>query len=72
MRELNKLKNLKYDVKNFHDKDFDYIIMTNRSVKQSDTNTLANVKTCFESVEGEDLSKVERNGLMLSTLRKKF
>ena len=35
-------------------------------------NTLANVKSCFEKVKGEDLVTVERNGLMLSKMRKKL
>ena len=70
--ELDKLKNLRYDVKNFHDKDFDYIIMTNRADADKDADILDNVKGCFEKVKGEDLVTVERNGLMLSTLRKRL
>ena len=31
-----------------------------------------NIKTCFEKFKGKDLISVERNGLMLSTLRKRL
>ena len=71
-QELNKLKNIKYEVMDLYAKNFDYIIMTNRAVGDKDANTLANVKGCFEKVKGEDLVTVERNGLMLSTLRKRL
>ena len=46
--------------------------MTNRVLEDREDNILANVTTCFEKFKGEDLITVERNGLMLSTLRKKF
>ena len=52
--------------------DFDYVIMTNRALADRDENTLKNVKSCFEKIKGEEVIKVERNGLMLSTLRKKL
>ena len=35
-----------------------------------DLNKLTEAETCFEKFKGEDLITVERNGLMLSTLRK--
>ena len=35
-------------------------------------NSLDNVKTCFEKFPGDDLFSVKRNGLMLSTFRKKI
>ena len=66
------LKKLNYEKKNLHENDYDYVIMTNRVVEDKNDNILANVKTCFEKFQGEDLISVERNGLMLSTLRKKF
>ena len=66
------LKKLNYEKKNLYENDYDYVIMTNRVVEDKNDNILANVKTCFEKFQGEDLISVERNGLMLSTLRKKF
>ena len=51
---------------------FDYVIMTNRAAADKDADILDNVKGCFEKVKGEDLVTVERNGLMLSTLRKRL
>ena len=69
---LNKLKNLKYEQKYLYAEDVDYIMMTNRIEEDRDDNTLANAKTCFEKFEGENLISVERNGLVLSTLRKKI
>ena len=71
-RELNKLKNLRYEQKDLYANDVDYIVMTNRIGKIRYDNTLTNVETCFEKFEGEDLISVERNGLMLSTMRKKL
>jgi len=71
-RELNKLKNIRYEVMDLHAKNFDYIIMTNRADADKDADILDNVKGCFEKVKGEDLVTVERNGLMLSTLRKRL
>ena len=71
-RELNKLKNIRYEVMDLHAKNFDYIIMTNRASADKDADILDNVKGCFEKVKGEDLVTVERNGLMLSTLRKRL
>jgi hypothetical protein len=46
--------------------------MTNRIVEDKEENTLYNVKTCFEKFDGEDLVSIKRNGLILSTIRKKF
>ena len=71
-RELDKLKNFDYEVMNLYEGDFDYVIMTNRAIADRDENVLKNVKSCFEKIKGEDIIKVERNGLMLSTLRKKL
>ena len=51
---------------------FDYVIMTNRIIENRDQNTLDNVKTCFQKFQGQDIISVKRNGLMLSTLRKKL
>ena len=71
-KELNKLKNLKYEHKYLYAEDVDYIMMTNRIVEDKEENTLYNVKTCFEKFDGEDLVSIKRNGLILSTIRKKF
>ena len=71
-KELKKFKNLKFEQQNIYAKDFDYVIMTNRALEDREDNILANVTTCFEKFKGEDLITVERNGLMLSTLRKKL
>ena len=71
-KELKKFKNLKYEQQNIYAKDFDYVIMTNRVLEDREDNILDNVTTCFEKFKGEDLITVERNGLMLSTLRKKL
>ena len=70
--ELNKLKNLKYEQKYLYGEDVDYIMMTNRVLQDGEDNILSNVTTCFEKFKGEDLITVERNGLILSTLRKKL
>ena len=70
-KELEKLENLKFELKSIYEKnDYDYVIMTNRIIVERNKNILPKVKTCFEKFDGTDLIKVERNGLMLSTLRK--
>ena len=71
-RDLNKLKNFRYQQKDLYADDFEYVIMTNRIVENREQNTLDNVKTCFQKFEGQDIISVKRNGLMLSTLRKKL
>ena len=71
-RELDKLKNFDYEVMDLYEGNYDYVIMTNRALPDRDENTLENVKSCFDKIKGEDIIKVERNGLMLSTLRKKL
>ena len=69
--DLNNIKNLRYEENNLYNNDFEYVIMTNRVVGEKEDSILKNVKTCFEKFEGEDLISVVRNGLMLSTLRKR-
>jgi hypothetical protein len=71
-RELNKLKNLKYEQKDLYDKDVEYVIMTNRTVEAKSDITRTDMKTCFEKFDGENLVSVKRNGLILSTIRKSF
>ena len=50
----------------------DYVIMTNRLDGKRDSVSLADVKTCFDRIKGVDIITVDRNGLILSTLRKKI
>ena len=71
INELNKLKNFEYEIKDLRENDFDFVIMTNRSQGDGSSN-LSNVKSCFKKFAGEDLINVKRNGLLLSTLRKKL
>ena len=76
---LKKIKNFQFKQVNWLTEDYDYIIMTNRTIippNVSEENmgkyNLTNIKTCFEKFKGKDLISVERNGLMLSTLRKRL
>ena len=75
---LKKIKNFQFKQVNWLTEDYDYIIMTNRTIipNVSDENmgkyNLSKIKTCFEKFKGKDLISVERNGLMLSTLRKRL
>ena len=47
--------------------------MTNRVIeKDTGVNNLINSKTCFDRFKGIDVIIVSRNGLVLSTLRKKI
>ena len=45
--------------------------MTNRALVESADN-LNTAKTCFQKFQGEDVISVSRNGLILSTIRKKI
>ena len=45
--------------------------MTNRALVES-IDKLNTVKTCFQKFQGEDIISVSRNGLILSTMRKKL
>ena len=69
---LEKINNLKFKQVNYLTEDYEYIIMTNRSVGNPDLNKLTEVETCFEKFKGIDVITVNRNGLVLSTLRKKI
>ena len=71
-KELNKLKNLKFEKKDLYSENFDYVIMTNRLDGERDSVSLTGVKTCFDRIKGIDIITVDRNGLILSTLRKKI
>ena len=50
--------------------DYDYIIMTNRTLLENTSDSSFELKTCFQKYQGENLSTVQRNGLVLSTIRK--
>ena len=75
---LKKIKNFQFKQVNWLTEDYDYIIMTNKTIipNVSDEDmskyNLTNIKTCFEKFKGKDVISVERNGLMLSTLRKRL
>ena len=60
-------KNGYLNFKFVNDVDADYIIMTNRTVFGNKNNQITN---CFDKFKGIDVFKVERNGLILSTIRK--
>ena len=67
-RELDNLKNFDYVLMDLRSKDFDYVVMTNRTSHQ-EQDTGSNIKSCYEIYSGKDIVKVERNGLILSTIR---
>ena len=53
--------------------DADFFIMTNRVVMENDqTDASPKLINCFDKFKGNDISKVERNGLILSLIRKKI
>ena len=74
---LKKIKNFQFKQVNWSTEDYDYVIMTNRLVipnlaeGSADANNLKNIITCFDRFKGIDIVTVSRNGLILSTLRKK-
>ena len=51
-----------------HPKDSEFIIMTNRAIIAN--NNDINITNCFVKFDGNDIFKVERNGLPLSLIRK--
>jgi hypothetical protein len=48
------------------------IVIPDISEKKMGIYNLTNLKTCFEKFNGIDVITVNRNGLVLSTLRKKI
>jgi len=74
------LKNMGYQ--NFvfvNPEESDYIIMTNRAVRLSShftqeyskkDNKIVKLINCFDKFKGKNIFKVERNGILLSTIRK--
>jgi len=75
---LKKIKNFQFEQVDWLTEDYDYIVMTNRVFdvysgdKTIHVNNPLNVKTCFDRFKGIDVITVRRNGLLLSTLRKKI
>jgi len=75
---LKKIKNFKFEQVDWLTEDYEYIVMTNRAFDvRGDGETmyadnLLNVKTCFDRFKGVDVITVSRNGLLLSTIRKKI
>tara|TARA_Y100000590_G_C15341240_1_gene871535 strand:+ start:154 stop:513 length:360 start_codon:yes stop_codon:yes gene_type:complete len=58
-----KVLNLKF----VNDVEAQYIIMTNRTVLNNNTNQITN---CFDMFKGSDVFVVKRNNMVLSTIRK--
>ena len=75
---LKKIKDFQFKQVNWLTEEYDYIIMTNRVFvtnirkEKKSTDNLSNIKTCFDRFKGIDVISVSRNGLVLSTLRKKI
>ena len=70
MNELDKI-NLKYTVKDLLGDEYEYLIMTNRVHVEQNPMNKKDVKSCYDRFDGSDIITVERNGLVLSALRKK-
>ena len=74
---LKKIKNFRFKQMYWLSEDYDYIIMTNRTIESGNSEAsmsadyLRNVETCFDRFKGIDVINIRRNGLVLSTLRKK-
>ena len=49
-----------------------WIILPDVSVRNTGKYNLANIKTCLEKFKDTDIITVSGNGLLLSTLKKKF
>jgi hypothetical protein len=65
-------KNKFYNIKIVNqNEDYDFIIMTNRITWGNDMENLSEAITCFDKFKGKDISTVERNGLLISTIREK-
>ena len=69
---LKKIENFYFEPVNYLTQQYDYIIMTNRIAVTNNNNSLKNTSTCFKEFKGLDIITVKRNGLILSTLRKKL
>ena len=52
------------------EENYDYMLLTNR-VDWTSIDNLNKAKTCFESFMNDNVSTVERNGLILSAVQKK-
>ena len=75
---LKKIENFKFQQVNWINEEYDYIIMTNRVIfpdngaEKTNEEKLNILETCFDRFKGTDVITVKRNGLILSTLRKKI
>ena len=59
-----------FNVRFANSKDSKYIIMTNRvTLDKEGIYKTENLTNCFDKFKGEDVFKVTRNGLLLSTIR---
>ena len=66
---LKKINNLVF-TKISNNEDYHFIIMTNR-INGKNEDKITEVKSCFDLYKGVDILSVKRNGLILSTIRKK-
>jgi len=48
------------------------VVVPSKMIEGSNINNLENLETCFNKFKGEDIITVTRNGLILSTIRKKI
>ena len=66
--------------KDLFSEEFDFVMMTNKTFiekdkflwEQKDPQIIKNFQSCFDKFKGKDLISVNRNGLLLSTLRKVY
>jgi len=64
-------KNGYYNIDFVHPKNAEYIVMTNRVVsKENQNDGPPKLTNCFDKYSGNDIFRVERNGLLLSVIRK--
>ena len=68
---LKKIKNIKFELVDI-DEDFDYIIMNNRIIWESNSKKIneKQAQTCFEKFIGKDLITIKKRGLVLSKITK--
>ena len=68
---LKKIKKLKFKIVDKNE-DFDYIIMNNRIIWESNSKKIneKQAQTCFEKFIGKDLITIKKRGLVLSKITK--
>tara|TARA_Y100000590_G_scaffold469852_1_gene660163 strand:- start:4846 stop:6462 length:1617 start_codon:yes stop_codon:yes gene_type:complete len=79
-RELEKINGLQFVQKDLFSEEFDFVMMTNKTFiekdkflwEQKDPQIIKTFQSCFDKFKGKDLISVNRNGLILSTLRKVY